>query len=421
MRQFRQLVPTATDIGINYGNWDRNDTWPRPDTDIGVFPNYVAQTGLKAAVAQLNSLGVRNVAYINGRDFNMQASVWPLFRQAACDAYVGEQDNCTLTPDPNISCRGSAVGPDPPSCKSNQSCTHTVAPEPTAAIVSTPRRELWGDFTAVMNPAHPKWRELVVNQSLELFQYGMDGVYIDQASSFPPQPCMNQRGHGVGASWVEGNRAVFDAIRQQAAPKNVVLMSESNADVLLDGVDVNLALYGWLACGNVPAFQAVYSGYTINVGLLGFPSSLNGTADKHNFAFLLGWQLIYGHIPGGAFNVAGYLLSLRDTRNLDVLNFLRAVARAREELADTLVHGKMLRPLRMLGQPLNTTVVSTVPDGYACGVPVVLSSSWEAANGSVVVLAVNPGNTTQLFYVVALGLGRIVALYYRSSTLYHIH
>ena len=43
------------------------------------------------------------------------------------------------------------------------------------------------------------------------------GVYIDQASSFPPQPCFNQRGRGVGASWVEGNRAVFASIRERVA------------------------------------------------------------------------------------------------------------------------------------------------------------------------------------------------------------
>ena len=43
-----------------------------------------------------------------------------------------------------------------------------------------------------------------------------------------------------------------------------------------------------------------------------------------------------------------------------------------------------------------------MPAGYACGgIPVVLSSSWEATNGSIVVLAVNPGNTTQVFHAVA--------------------
>jgi hypothetical protein len=51
-------------------------------------------------------------------------------------------------------------------------------------------------------------------------------------------------------------------------------MSESNADVMLDGVNANLAIYGWLACGNVPAFQAVYSGYTINVGIRARPSTV---------------------------------------------------------------------------------------------------------------------------------------------------
>ena len=371
--------------------------------DIGVFPDYLSRPNVSVELSALRSIGVRSIAYINGRDFDQQAASWPLFREAACDAYVGEQDHCTLTPDPNISCRGRKIGGTDPaaSCKTNTTCVHSTAPKPTATVVSTPRRELWGDYTAVMNPAHPKWQSLVVNQSLSLFAAGMDGVYIDQASSFPPQPCMNQHGRGVGASWVEGNRAMFASIRRQAAPTNVVLMSESNADVLLDAVNVNLATYGWLACGYVPAFQSVYSGFTVNVGMLGFPSSLNGTADSHNFVYLLGSQLIYEHIPGG-FSPFEYLPSLKEARNLDVLNFLRAVARTREELADTLVYDKMLRPLRMLGKPLNTTVVSTVPDGYACGgISVVMSSSWEAANGSVVVLAVNPGIATQVFHAVA--------------------
>ena len=212
----------------------------------------------------LRGFGVRNVAYINGRDFDQQAATWPDFADAACEAYIGEQSNCTLTPDPNISCRGRQIGgTDPPNCKSNLTCQNAAALDPGAAIVTTPRRELWGDFTAVMNPGNTKWQSLVVNQSLELFKWGMDGVYpssrfgppksfsgpecilsrmdihhenyswdleinlgdrfahagvyIDQASSFPPQPCFNQRGRGVGASWVEGNRAVFASIRERVA------------------------------------------------------------------------------------------------------------------------------------------------------------------------------------------------------------
>jgi hypothetical protein len=30
--------------------------------------------------------------------------------------------------------------------------------------------------------------------------------------------------------------------------------------------------------------------------MLGFPSILNSTADHHNFAYLLGWQLVYGYV-----------------------------------------------------------------------------------------------------------------------------
>ena len=114
------------------------------------------------------------------------------------------------------------------------------------------------------------------------------------------------------------------------------------------------------------------------------------------------------HIPGGFCPVA-YMPALREPKNRDLLNFLRAVARVREQLPGALgashlhcrgisaafgfsygnpfvwvfvwvrralngkkrrfstrpaVYGKMLRGAAMLTPP-NTTTVSTVPDGYS--------------------------------------------------------
>ena len=46
------------------------------------------------------------------------------------------------------------------------------------------------------------------------------------------------------------------------------MFSESNAEAYIGDLHGNMALYGWERCGSVPAFQAVYSGWTVNAGIL---------------------------------------------------------------------------------------------------------------------------------------------------------
>ena len=44
------------------------------------------------------------------------------------------------------------------------------------------------------------------------------------------------------------------------------VVSESNAEVYLDSVDGYMSFYGWNLCGAVPAWQAVYGGWSLNIG-----------------------------------------------------------------------------------------------------------------------------------------------------------
>ena len=69
-----------------------------------------------------------------------------------------------------------------------------------------------------------------------------------------------------------------------------VIISESNAEAYLGSLHAYLAIYGWRECGAVPAFQAVYGGWSVNVGATGWPAD---TAGVHVF---LAQQFTYGHV-----------------------------------------------------------------------------------------------------------------------------
>lgn len=76
----------------------------------------------------------------------------------------------------------------------------------------------------------------------------------------------------MGRYYPDGIRALLQRVSEAVhavgpAPVQRMTISESQSEATLGSLTANLAIYGWMTCGFVPAWQSVYGGYTLNVGL----------------------------------------------------------------------------------------------------------------------------------------------------------
>jgi len=178
------------------------------------------------------------------------------------------------------------------------------------------------------------------------------GVYLDQTASYYAEPCYGKEPlrTGGGARWADGNRATLEAATRAVGPGNVVV-SESNAEAYLGSLHGYLAVYGWKSCGVVPAFQAVYGGWSVNVGGAQWPSGL----DYNGVRMYLAQQWTFGHVMGWA-EPATFL------SNSSTTGFARELAQLKLAQSQYLVFGRLMHPPiinAVDGGPLNTTRVRT--------------------------------------------------------------
>lgn len=163
-----------------------------------------------------------------------------------------------------------------------------------------------------------------------------------------------------------------------------LIISESNAEAYMGSLHAFLAIYGWRACGSVPAFQAVYGDYSIRVGAEGWDFN-----DMPSVRALLAQQLVTGHVLGW-FDV--HKATSAFSSSAGDLRFLRSLCAIRTHNMDYLAFGRMMRPPR---------IVSRVPygprhtPGYPnCSVPAIASSCWRSSNGSVALFVANHHNSS---------------------------
>lgn len=321
---------------------------------------WTPRPGFAAAVKEAQAAGVRIIPYTNGRidDPNV-----PSFESDGAVRYM---------------CNGSAG----------------------------PYREEFNSFPRnisffVPDPGALYWQHQMGTLARNLaVSYGTDGLYVDQYSSMWAQPCNGQ----AGSHWADGVRAVFETQRQYMGHDKIVI-SESNAEAYIGSLHANLALYGWANCGFVPAFQSIYGGMTLNVGIgvawPGFltinfsnPESVNHT-DMVSWRAALAHQLVYGSVLSWQLAPQFLYIMQHSPRHL---RFVQDAIALRESAAEYLVHGRVMRPPTILGPPLPTITWYTsavVPHTYnaypPCTVPVVVANSYRAQNGSFALILANHG------------------------------
>ena len=189
----------------------------------------------------------------------------------------------------------------------------------------------------LMDPATAYWQATIATAVGGVQKAGnTSGVYLDQTASYYAEPCSNRGGQkegrfGGGSRWADGNRATLEAAARAVGAGNAVV-SESNAEAYLGSLHAYMAVYGWKQCGVVPAFQAVYGGWSINIGGAQWPSGL----DYNGVRMYLAQQWTFGHVMGWA-EPATFL------SNSSTTWFTRLLAQLRVEHSQYLVFGRLMR------------------------------------------------------------------------------
>jgi hypothetical protein len=120
-----------------------------------------------------------------------------------------------------------------------------------------------------MCPTSLMWRDKVGEIVKTLFyEYGFDGVYLDQISAHIPHPCMDKTHNhraGGGNWWQKSFRDILKHLNS-IKPKDGILTSESNAEVYSADLD-GLLSWAWIrAEKSLPAFMRIYGGKTVVFG-----------------------------------------------------------------------------------------------------------------------------------------------------------
>ena len=148
-----------------------------------------------------------------------------------------------------------------------------------------------------MCPSSDMWRDKVAEIVKTLFyEYGFDGVYLDQIGAHIPQPCMDKTHNhapGGGSWWQEEYRKMLRYLNS-IKPKDGVLTTESNAEVYANDID-GLLSWAWIRTERcTPSFMRIYGGKTVVFGRnAGGYMKDNALHWKYNMAegFLAGEQM----------------------------------------------------------------------------------------------------------------------------------
>lgn len=216
---------------------------------------------------------------------------------------------------------------------------------------------------AVMDPADPYWATTLAAECSRLIaSNGFHGYYVDQIAAANPVPCFQgkRRGGGdAGSSWTDGNRAVLsalqaagDAAAHQPRGLPIALMSESINEQYMGEVSFNLAIYdyqGAIHCNQVPAYQAVYGGYALNVGDNRYPGPWREIHDNIDESWvgqqraMLAQQFVGGHVMGWMLlqEISHWMSNATFAEDMA---FIAQLAQLRLNASDYLVHGRLWRP-----------------------------------------------------------------------------
>lgn len=228
-----------------------------------------------------------------------------------------------------------------------------------------------------MCPSSPAWHDLMDDVVREMEnELEIDGIYFDQIAATIGRPCYNPTHNhttGGGSYWIDGYNLMMERISARK-PKNSFYFSECNTEGYMKYFDGFLT-WMWAASEEVPAFPAVYAGYTQMIGRI---TDGKKKDDKTFFKYQTAKSLLYGQQIGWCDIDVMY--------DKERLPFLKKIVQLRYHYWKLFNSAKMLRP------PHITTDVSPVVTGptlkFTSDVVMeqVLGGAWQYKDGSKTVI-----------------------------------
>jgi len=369
-------------LALHYYEWDTlgyeyGSNYTKCESEITCgfdthYPEYFpTRKGFVERLAEMQAQGIRVAPYINGRIFDQATKSWNVDSKSASAKQVPSP---ILITDPS-------------------------------RIDSETYNESYGSKAvfAVMCPHTTYWQEKIISIVQNLtHNFNTDGVYIDQIAAAGPRPCFDpSHDHplGGGDHWVKGYSNMLDRI-QQIAPKKMIL-TESNAEPFMSGVDIFLTLVGYLS-GDlpgtkdsdqvmVPAFQSIYGGYITTMGAEFYQTDFENpdvfaakTAAQFVFGSMLGWYSLGGR--ENANPKMGIYDLLMSPKYDDEIFYLKRLALARRAASHFMVYGRSGRDIELvvngttsLHNKFQTFSRDISNDEYvkiSRAFPAVMSSTW---------------------------------------------
>jgi hypothetical protein len=219
-----------------------------------------------------------------------------------------------------------------------------------------------------MCPSTALWQEKQreINSWL-LNDIGVDAVYIDQIAAAPPVLCMD-RSHahrpGGGAWWNYAYYNLLDHLRLMTPPQ-CGYTTEANGETYMRKIDSYLTWH-WTQDGQVPAYSAVYAGYTPMFGRSYGALQRN---DPTGFRILAGQSLLFGEQIGWV-SPHAYLTS-------PYRSLYKKIVRTRNAYNDFFYAGFMQRPPVISGDIPSLTTVNIMGGTEVINTPVVIGALWK--------------------------------------------
>jgi hypothetical protein len=348
------LAPNT--MGLHWYEWDTlgytpgsNYTTCSSEITCGFdthYPeNFPARVGFNATLTNIQKLGVRVTPYVNGRIFDQDTESWTKQLSPAKSAAAKK-------------------------CKN---------------FVNMKELELYNEsygskaVFAVMCPHTKYWQNTMSDVVGTLTNdYHTDGVYVDQVAAAGPRPCFDPTHNhtlGGGNHWTSGYMEMLRKMRSQVG-KEKLLLTESNAEPFMGGLDMYLTLVGF-ASGDlspplsslstdlstkeqdassyiVPAFQSVYGGYALFMGAEYFQNDFlpnpNVFSAKIANQFLFGAQIGWFSLGGRANQVPnmGLYELLMDSKYDQEIYYLNLLSSVKQKCQKWLTHGRAMRALSVV-------------------------------------------------------------------------
>ena len=242
-------------------------------------------------------------------------------------------------------------------------------------------------------PSFEKWHEIIGDIITEIEQnYDVDGVYFDEIAAHAPKPCYNplhNHAMGGGSYWVDGYRNMMDKINLNK-PEDHFYFTEGSGEPYIKNFD-GLLTWIWVYNNDVPAFPAIYAGYTEMIGRVTMGKKKE---DTDFFKYSLVKSFLYGQQLGWEKADVIY--------NEYRIDFLKKVVATRHKYNKFFHSASLLRPPVIES---NISPVITEPALWYCEDIVmqqVLCGSWRERQGDKILVFVFNNADTESEYTMTI-------------------